>query len=266
MRIFILANFFLATLGQSPARATSFYERPFPDTVRDAPTIVHGKVGMSYADWGKGDEGTKRIYTYYELQIEEVVKGNAQGHTLSMRELGGEKDGIGMQVPGSAHFDRGEDVVVLLSAKNLEGSYDVWGLSMGKYNLQKDNAGHEILTGAGISGNVSDDDGAVHGVKPTNAPSASVWSLEKLRDLVGAQSHWAIGYKKNKNLTEIMPAPVKTPTKLTAAPSEAPTLQNIKSEDPAKESSGLITLPRLAMAGMVLGVFLWMRRKPRMPK
>ena len=258
----------LILLFSAGAWATSFFQQPFPSTVQDAPVIVHGKVGMSYSDWGKGDDGTKRIYTYYELQVEESLKGTAQGPSLSMRELGGEKDGIGMQVPGSAHFDRGEDVVVMLGPKNLEGSYDVWGMSMGKYNLQKDDAGHEVVTGPGISSATPDGDGIVHpeenGTETHDARGASVWTLEKLRALIRAQSQT----KANSNLRPTTPSSKSpSPSPLSATPvatREAPALQN--QLDPENGSSGLVLFSRFAIIILGLGILLWIRKKLRARK
>jgi hypothetical protein len=104
----------LTLLVFQPAGATTFMERSFPDAVKDAPVVVRGRVGTSYANWVTGPDGTRRIFTFIELTVDEVLKGpSAAGkRSLTMRELGGEKDGVGMQVAGTAHFNQGEDTVV----------------------------------------------------------------------------------------------------------------------------------------------------------
>src|SRR4051794_28005467 len=84
-----------ALAGPSSGRlsyATSFYERPFPDTVQDAPVIVRGKIGANHADWAAGPDGSRRIYTFYELRVDEVMKGTPSSpRNISIREMGGEK-------------------------------------------------------------------------------------------------------------------------------------------------------------------------------
>src|SRR6478735_8958545 len=96
----------------SPAGATTFYERPFPETVYDAPIIVRGHVAGKNTDWGVGIDGVKRIYTLYDLDLDEILKGPLAGGRVRMRELGGQKDGLGMQVAGTSKFSQGEEVVV----------------------------------------------------------------------------------------------------------------------------------------------------------
>jgi hypothetical protein len=164
--------------GQPRAGATSFIERPFPDTVQEAPVIVRGTVGASTTDWGKEGDGGRRIFTYWDLRITEVLKGAAgqKGELIKIREMGGEKDGMGMQVAGTASFVAAEEVVVFLSEKNAENSHDVWGMMMGKLNVNTDQDGHEFLTGAAITGE--------HG----DYPHASAWTIGSLRKLIAAQA------------------------------------------------------------------------------
>lgn len=187
MKFLIQCNllFILFFLFADAAKATSFVDQPFPDTVQEAPVIVHGRVGTSHADWSTGQDGTRRIYTFFDLEVLEVLKGAAPGNSLTMRELGGEKDGLGMQVAGSAQFSPDEDVVVFLGPRNsVDNSYDVWGMSMGKYNLNKGEDGQEYLQGAGISG--SDDHVLLGGQPDTQRPQK--WTLDALRRLVQAQA------------------------------------------------------------------------------
>ena len=65
-RFFLFAIFgILAGAGAiSTAEATSFFARPFPDTVQDSSVIVRGRIGKSNSDWGSGSDGTRRLYTF----------------------------------------------------------------------------------------------------------------------------------------------------------------------------------------------------------
>ncbi len=164
------------------SQATSFYPQPFPRTVGQAPHVIRGKIGMNYSDWGKDEGGTKRIYTYYELQVTEVLKGPEKPNgtptvspNIMFREMGGVKDGIGMEVGGASQFQRGEDVVVFLRDKGPDGFFEVQGLMMGKMNIQLDSDGQEILSGPALMTEVTD------GSHP-NPPQK--WSLNALRSLI----------------------------------------------------------------------------------
>jgi len=166
-------------LPSPPAWATSFYPQPFPESVQAAPIIVRGKTGMSYADWSSNDAGGRRIYTFYELQPTEILKGQVSASSpLTLRELGGEKDGVGLTVPGVAQFERGEDTLVFLKERNTNGTYDIQGMMMGKYSFQKDADGTEYLTGMGLN--------EVHSNAPSHLPQK--WTLEDLRQLIRTQA------------------------------------------------------------------------------
>ena len=151
--------------------ASTFYPTSFPDSVHDAPVIVRGKIGIHYSDWGQDPEGIKRLYTYYELIPSEIFKGQVPSlPSITIRELGGEKDGMGMQIPGTAQFEKNEDVVVFLKKRNAEGVFDVHGMMMGKFSIFIDSNQEEYLIG------------------PATAPTAQTdsshhWSLKELRQL-----------------------------------------------------------------------------------
>lgn len=226
----LLALMIAMNVGGLPwVRATSFIARPFPDTVQDAPVIVRGTIGASTTDWGKEGDGGRRIFTYWDLRVAEVLKGTAtgrKGEIIKIREMGGEKDGMGMEVAGSANFLAAEEVVVFLSEKNSENSHDVWGMMMGKLNVTRDGQGDEVLSGAAVSDEYS------------NYPDASAWTVESLRKLIAAQA------SPTKPLSpEPIAVPVASPSPLgAAAPSALPTaspdasdaalqLQSLPSED-----------------------------------
>jgi hypothetical protein len=160
------------------ASATSFIEKPFPETVQAAEAIVRGKVGLTYTDWGQEPGDERRIFTFVEVTVDESLKGNLPvGRALIARELGGEKDGVGMKVHGSATFARGEDVVVFLrTPPNRDGSYSLKGLMMGKLQVAVDSQGEEILQGPalGLSKGQSD-------------PNGSKWTLSRLRHTIAEQ-------------------------------------------------------------------------------
>jgi len=252
-----------------PGAATTFFERPFPDTVQEVPIIVRGIVGNSYSNWAANEDGGRRIYTFYDLQVSERLKGTVESKTLLMREIGGEKDGIGMQVAGSAHFDRGEDVVVMLSARNSDGSYDIRGMMMGKFNIEKDEDGKEVLVGGGLSGGHGGhhDDSVRHveGHDDSGATPKPKWTIESLRQLIQTQERQA---RQNPSpLPSLRRVPDPSPTEQISTDSPAPQLQNSPAEETTvSQNAGFprdlaLKLGGLAVLGFV--ALLWIRSRQR---
>lgn len=145
---FILGFLFFIS---SYSYTASFDPQPFKTAVQNTPVLVRGTIGMKYSDYGADDEGVKRLYTYYEVKIQEVFKGDLPTPTITIREMGGEKDGTAIEVTGAAEFKTGEDVVVFLKNKNSENAYDVREMMMGKYEITVDSNGNEYLKGPGLS-------------------------------------------------------------------------------------------------------------------
>lgn len=201
----------LPLLAFNQAWATSFVSRPMAETTQNSPTLVRGKVGTkTYSDWVKTPEGGKRIYTFYDIQVSEVFKGDPKaGTTIQIREMGGEKDGIGLQIAGTAQFSPGEDVVLTLGEKNPDGSYDLRGMMTGKFGITRDQSGNEILVGAtgeDIDGTPEDHHGP--------------WTLSEFRKLVASQ----VGASHSEAKSPVAVASGSVSSSPTAAPSVAPAL------------------------------------------
>lgn len=159
--------------------ASSFYIKPFPEIVRGASSIVRGKVGKSEVQWTTLPDGSKHLFTYYEVEVSEGFKGDLRsGSPIRIRELGGAKDGVTLNVSGTANFDKGEEVVVMLGEANseIDGAYPVLGMMMGKFNLEKGEDGKEALRGA-----------ALQSEHPGEKPA--IISLDRLREIVRTQAN-----------------------------------------------------------------------------
>jgi hypothetical protein len=255
-----------------------FIERPFTESVQDAPVIVRGRAGMSYANWSHGSDGRRRIYTFTELQVDEVLKGTVSSKSITMRELGGEKDGVGMQVVGAVRFERGEDVVVFLSEANPDGVFDVRGMMMSKYNIEKTEEDKEYLTGPGLSGSahsegrhvepgIAPESGVRHHEKETGQNDTSLegkWTLDSLRKVIHDQAKGILSQQKEeKNLlnqsVETMHPSIGNKKKTDDLP--APRLQPLTPETSSRSPWGLVLLGVGGSLG-IIGVFvvLWRRR------
>jgi hypothetical protein len=152
------------------AFGTSFYERPFAESLKSAPIMVRGKIGASQVDLATVSDGTQLVFTFYDFKVTEVIKGDLKLSTIKIREIGGEKNGVAMSVSGSAQFSAGEEVVVLLDAP-VQEAYPVRGMMMGRFAIEKNQDGKEYLRGPGLG---------------SHATQAE-WSLDAVKELVQKQ-------------------------------------------------------------------------------
>ena len=100
----------------------------------DAEVIVVGKVGHITSAWA---DGKSRIETQISVSINETIKGDAPGNTITVVVPGGEVDGVGEWYSHSAKFGQDEDVV-LFAKKDTGGRYRVAGGEHGKLTISKD--------------------------------------------------------------------------------------------------------------------------------
>jgi hypothetical protein len=245
------------------AHATSFAPREFTETVADAPYIVRGRVGSAYTHWAVGSDGVKRIYTYTELAVGEVLRGEISTRTIQVREMGGEKDGVGMDVPGSARFDTGEEVVLFLLPANSDSSYDVKGLMLSKLNVKKDKNGQEYLDGPAIQmqpGRIYHDHDAEH-----SSSESAQWSYAAFKSLVAEQKKSS---KTFSDSSQSVKNPIPTPSSVgitgesqSPPPSVSP---EQTSDDPEERKSqwGFWILAIFVTLGVSFGLLrLFVRRK-----
>lgn len=148
--------------------ATTFANRPLGEVVKEAPHIVRGQATAEpYSDWDKS--GRRSLYTYTPFLVVEVLKGDLKRDSqILLRQPGGSKDGLEMNVPGTARFAQNEEVVVLLSQQNQDGSYDVPGLTTGKYQIVEGENGEPELVNS-LGGGMVYDPAANHETLSYNA-------------------------------------------------------------------------------------------------
>jgi hypothetical protein len=263
LRVLASSIFFVALFWafSGSAFATTFLPMPLPQMVVQAPNIVRGTIGATiYSDWAQGSGGNRGIYTFYQLQPIEVFKGDISASaSILFREQGGEKDGIGMHIPGSGVFSPGEDVVVMLSPRNSDGSYDLRGLSSGKFNIIRQDDGSEALTGIALS--PPDSDGFVHDADegdshPAHSGASKKWTISDLRKIVhdqGATPPHPVPHKSTH------PVPSLSPTAtFSAAPQLQPSASPSSDEGGAPIAQGHYRV--LAFALVLAGLFALARK------
>jgi hypothetical protein len=173
-------------LSSASARATTVLDLSLAQLSARASIVCVGKVIDAKASW-YGDHAA--IVTRVRLRVTEVLKGNSfasAGHELAVMETGGEIGGVGQFLPGAAHFDIGEDVVVFLEpAKHDPGVWVLPTMSASKFRAIEMADGRTML---------AREFGDLTFVRPTTsgrleahpASQEATISLDELRGIVGA--------------------------------------------------------------------------------
>ncbi len=146
---------FLLIFISAQAYATSFYIVPFSTLVQNTPNMVLGTLQNIHPEHGTTNTGEKTIFTFADLTVEEVLKGQISGTQILVRKLGGSKDGVTLDIPSSVQFKENEQAVLFLGPPNPDNSYEVTEMELGKFGL-KEVGGEKILTGGIFNFNTVD--------------------------------------------------------------------------------------------------------------
>jgi hypothetical protein len=109
--------------------------------------IVAGRVTRSWADM---DPENRFIWTHYEIQVRDTLKG-APHPTVVISEPGGVLNGLQLQVSGSTRFADGEEVAVFLYRTPI-GYMRTTNYGQGKFTLAADGTVHvsRLAHGTGV--------------------------------------------------------------------------------------------------------------------
>jgi Matrixin len=129
----------LVGLAAAPAQATTVRHLSLDEMSADAVVVVRGVVGTVAAQ-----RITGHIYTDATLAVSECLKGTC-GPTMTVRQLGGELQGFGVRVEGTAELSPGSEVVLLLR-RRLDGAYAPLGMAQGAYLVEREPKKGEIKT------------------------------------------------------------------------------------------------------------------------
>lgn len=122
----------LLALFSFTASATIVVYETLDEMARRVPVIVRGRVARSVAGW---DDAKHRIWTWTEVVVSDRIKGKAPAVVL-VKQPGGEVDGIGQAVAGTATFREGEDCVLFLEPSPDEvTAFQPTGLAAGKVTI-----------------------------------------------------------------------------------------------------------------------------------
>jgi hypothetical protein len=123
-----------ATLAPS-AFATQVLQQDTPALVQSSSDIVIGSVESAASHWNAKHT---RIVTDVAVRVEESLKG-ANTPTVTLTQMGGDVDGMHLEVAGSPVFQRGQRSVFFLW-RDSKGRAQVNGLAMGKFDIERDPA------------------------------------------------------------------------------------------------------------------------------
>ena len=131
----------------SQVNFTQQVNTPLEDISKEAELILTGKVTQQTSDWNKDKS---RIYTVANIQVEEYIKGNAAGNTVSIKYLGGEVGEVGEIYSHMPRFKDNEVVLVFLKKENNGNDYKVFNGEDGKISLVFDPKTGELVTSSNI--------------------------------------------------------------------------------------------------------------------
>jgi hypothetical protein len=143
VRSFALAAGALAFTAPLVASATVIMPRTIEEMAQDSACVVRGRVLSSEAAW---DDKHERIFTNTEIEVLDQIHGPQDApRRIIVRTLGGEVGKIGMKVAGTERFTLNEEVVLFLRRDPVvASSFQVIGMSQGKYHIEREAKGRAI--------------------------------------------------------------------------------------------------------------------------
>jgi hypothetical protein len=125
----------------SPAAATVYVPVDFREMVTASQAIVHGRIADVRSE---PTRDRMMIVTYVTLDVDEHLKGSL-GESVTFLVPGGQVGRYSRIVVGAPRFERGDEVVIFLSARGPSIPY-VFGLSQGVYRVARAADGSALVT------------------------------------------------------------------------------------------------------------------------
>jgi hypothetical protein len=169
----------LLILTASTAAATMVPRMDLSSLTTNSERILHGTVVKRWSAWG---ESGRHIWTHYEIQISDVLKGVPQA-TFTLSEPGGMVGDTGMSIAGVPEFDLGDEVVVF-SFRTPAGYWRVRGYGQGKYNVTTQENGARTVRNSPGEIVLIDPSSRTTGRVNLSAPTGNGMRLEQFKSLV----------------------------------------------------------------------------------
>lgn len=110
-------------------------------------SIVHGTVVKTWPAW---DDDHKYIWTHYEVQVADHLKG-VPSATIVISEPGGTVGDTALQVAGAPRYETGEEVVLFVARTPL-GYLRTCGWGQGKFRVVRSGQSGKATVRAGAKG------------------------------------------------------------------------------------------------------------------
>ncbi len=136
-----IATLLFALLVAVPAAATVYVPADFREMVTASQSIVHGRVVDVRAE---PTRDRLMVVSYVTLAVETPLKGPF-GASVTFRVPGGQIGRYRRVIVGAPQFERGDEVVVFLSARGPSVPY-LFGLSQGVYRVARARDGGAVVT------------------------------------------------------------------------------------------------------------------------
>jgi hypothetical protein len=102
------------------------------EVVDASESIVQGTIIRTWSAW---DEGHKSIWTHYEIQVADKLKGSVPG-SIVVSEPGGTVGETELQIAGTPQYEVGEEVVLFAERTPL-GYLRTCGWGQGKFRVTR---------------------------------------------------------------------------------------------------------------------------------
>jgi len=113
-----------------------------------ADVILTGKVKHKQSSW---NENKTRIYTKTTIQVDEYLKGQANGNSIEVTTLGGEVGDVGELYTHMPNFENNEEVLVFLKKDKKKKNYQVLNGEEGKIKILKDEKSKDKVSRSNLS-------------------------------------------------------------------------------------------------------------------
>ena len=120
-------------------RATTLQQLSLNDMIQLSTSIVRGQATPT----GSAFRGSI-IYTHYQIQVSEVLKGSPVTGPVDVAVLGGTANGLRQEFAGAPALTSGQDYVLFLWTSK-SGLTQVIGLSQGLFSVMPDSDGQAMV-------------------------------------------------------------------------------------------------------------------------
>lgn len=244
--------FFVLFFFPSITKATTFGPFPLASQLRNAEFILHAKVQGS--SWVEMDARINRPFTYWKVQVIDEVSSHPAGDSVDLRSPGGEINGFGYHIAGSAKFSEGEEIFVIAKSSDRNQVLDIVGLASGKYVVETGADGNKIVRSSlgfpvmDANGKPFSPEGFLAYAKRVKAGKETMAERNIILNKNPTHSHGEVLVPSTAHKREQESSPSNSPSISQAKPVES---SQINADEPNKGSSN-----GLLLIGITITVFL----------